>query len=229
MSRPDPPAVDQRPRVSRTLVVALVLLTLVGVAGAYLSATQDESAPSSAPDGGFRGSTLPVQLTQSAAPPIRLRDSDGRLLDTRELGGRPYAVTFLYTQCPDVCPLIGQQVKQGLEQLGAAGRDVTVLIVSVDPRGDTAEAVRVWMRRQRMPSNVRYLIGSRDELRPVWEAYYAVPQDVERPETSTHSAAVWLIDADGRRRTKLDAGQGLRPEDFAHDMRLIRREPGAAP
>lgn len=226
MPRPDPPAVDQRPRMSRALVLALVLLTLVGVAGAYLSLTREEPASSSAA-GGFRGSALPAQLTDRAAPPIRLPDGDGRLVDTRALAGTPYAVTFLYTQCPDVCPLIGQQLKQGLEQLGDEARDVMVLIVSVDPRGDTAEAVRTWMRRQRMPSNVRYLIGSLDELRPVWESWYASPQDVTRPETSTHSAAVWLVDADGRRRTKLDAGRGIRPEDFAHDMRLVRREPGA--
>jgi protein SCO1 len=227
MSRSDPPT-SERSRVSRVLVVVLVLLTLVGVAGAYLSATRDESEPSSPAADGFRGGTLPVQLTQRTAPRIHLRDSDGQLLDTRDLAGRPYAVTFLYTQCPDVCPLIGQQLKQGLEQLGAAGRGVRMLIVSVDPRGDTAEAVQVWMRRQRMPSNVRYLIGSLGELRPVWESYYAVPQDISRPETSTHSAAVWLIDADGRRRTKLDAGQGLQPEDFAHDMRLIQRGSGAS-
>lgn len=228
MSRAEPPT-SERPRVSRTLIAVTALLTLIGVAGVYLSLTREEPEPASATAGsGLRGSALPAQLTQRAAPPIRLRDADGRVVDTGALAGRPYAVTFLYTQCPDVCPLIGQQVKQGLEQLGPAGRDAPVLIVSVDPRGDTPEAVRVWARRQRMPPNVRYLVGSEAELRPVWAAYYATPQDVTRPETSTHSAAVWLIDADGRRRTKLDAGQGIRPEDLAHDLRVLQAEAGAS-
>lgn len=216
---------EQRPspRISPLLLTITVLAGVLGLAYATYVITTDDGSSSAVDDadGGFRGSRLPEELTQRAAPRIRLRDSNGLLVDTRDLVGRPYLVTFLYTRCPDVCPLIGQQVKQGLEQLGERGRDVTALFVSVDPRGDTPEAVRFWLRRQRMPGNVRYLIGSASELRPVWDEYYAAPQDPVRPETSTHSAAVWLIDREGRRRTKLDAGNGVKPADLAHDLRLI--------
>lgn len=137
------------------------------------------------------------------------------------LAGTPYAVTFVYTRCPDVCILIGQQVRRALELLGPKAREVPVLMVSVDPRGDNAEAARSWMRRQNLPANVRYLIGSEDQLRPVWDGYYAAPQVPGRPETSSHTASVWLVDSRGRRRTKYSAGIPVPPRDLAHDLRVL--------
>lgn len=215
-----------RPRVSPLLLALALLVGILGLAWAVAIVTGDKASndTASGTDSPFRGNRLPTELTTRAAPRIRLRDGNGLLVDSRELVGKPYLVTFLYTSCPDVCPLIGQQVKEGLRQLGYQARDVTALIVSVDPRGDTPQAVQTWTRRQRMPGNVRYLIGESAELQPVWADWYAAPQDPARPETSTHSAAVWLIDDQGRRRTKLDAGDGIEPADLAHDLRLLLNE-----
>src|SRR5665648_208330 len=62
-------------------------------------------------------------------------------IDTARLRGRPFAVTFLYASCPDVCPLIAQEIVGALGRLGADARRVAVVAVSVDPRGDTPAAV----------------------------------------------------------------------------------------
>ena len=55
--------------------------------------------------------------------------------------GKLVLVTFLYTNCPDVCPLITQNLNQALQMLGPKRDDVRVLAVSVDPAGDTPESV----------------------------------------------------------------------------------------
>ncbi|HEU4703094.1 MAG TPA: SCO family protein, partial [Conexibacter sp.] len=60
---------------------------------------------------------LPPGLAGRAAPRIRLTDARGGTFDTRSLAGRPYLVTFLYANCPDVCPLIGAQLRDTLERL----------------------------------------------------------------------------------------------------------------
>ncbi len=213
----------RRTRVFPLLLAVIGLVGAFGFAVALSLVARDDASPTTETGGAgaFRGSQLPDELTQRPAPRIRLTDARGLPVDTHDLIGQPYLVTFLFTNCPDVCPLIGQQVKQALGQLGARGRNLTALVVSVDPRGDTPEAVRRWLRRQRMPGNVRYLIGTAAELEPVWARYYASPQDPARPETSSHSAAVWLIDDEGRIATKHDAGNGIRPEDLAHDLNLL--------
>jgi protein SCO1/2 len=189
------------------------------------SGTDEKEPPPRAP--GLRGSVLPEQLTSRPVAPFRLRDARGGTLDTRDLIGRPVAVTFLFTRCPDVCPIIGQDLRAALEALGAASREVTVLAVSVDPRGDTPAAARRWLDRQRLPRNVRYLIGSRAALQPVWSRFYAAPQVPDRPETSTHTASVWLLDAAGRMRTKYSAGIPIPPADVAHDLRVLLDERNA--
>ena len=77
-----------------------------------------------------------------------------RLSDFR---GSWVAVAFLYTHCPDVCPLIAQNLNAAL----AKARDLRVVAVSVDPKGDTPAAVRAFMRSRRLPGSFHYLIGSR--------------------------------------------------------------------
>ncbi len=175
----------------------------------------------------FRGNQLPQAIVGRPAPVFRLADARGGDVATGELRGRPYVVTFLYTDCTDTCPLIAAELRRTLDLLGPRSRDVAVLAVSADPKSDTRAAVRRWLMERRMPRNFHYLIGSRQELKPVWDAYYALPQRHDDPK-STHSASIWLVDARGRWRTKFSGGFPVPPADIAHDLRILLREAGAA-
>jgi protein SCO1/2 len=152
-----------------------------------------------------------------------LPDGWGGTLDTRELRGRPYVVTFLYTGCEDVCPLIAEQLEAALGALGPAADDVAVVAVSTDPRGDTRSAVLEWLQERGVPANFHYVYGPARKLERVWDAYYAVGQDPES-EDSTHSASIWLVDAAGRLRTRFSAGAPVAPTDIAHDLRVLLDE-----
>lgn len=170
--------------------------------------------------GPFRGNVLPDGIRNKKAPALRLRDVRGGSLATDELRGRPYVVTFLYTDCPDVCPLIGQELGDALRLLGHRANEVAVVAVSVDPSGDTPEAVTAWLERHRLPANFHYLIGSEAELRPAWKSYFVGPQR-QGVEQSLHTASIWLIDAAGRWRTKFSGGAPVLPRDIAHDLRVL--------
>jgi protein SCO1 len=200
-------------------VSALVVALTVGNGGGE----EDRAAVIPARSGAFRGGELPPGVDGRRAPGLHLRDARGGTLDTAELRGRPYAITFLYVHCPDVCPLIGDETRRALALLGRQAARVAAVAVSVDPSGDTPGAVRAWLRRHHLPANFRYLIGSERQLKPVWKAYYAAPQIPGRPE-STHSASIWLVDAAGRWRTKFSAGVPVPPRDLAHDLRVLLRE-----
>jgi len=163
---------------------------------------------------------LPAGLSGRAAPAIRLADARGGTFGTRSLAGKPYLVTFLYANCPDVCPLIGAQLRDTLAKLGSDAARVAVVAVSVDPRGDTPATVRAWLRREREPAQFRYLIGSRGALAPVWRAWYAAPQIPGDPE-SAHTAIVWLVDARGRLVANLPAGRPFDTSGLAHDVRTL--------
>lgn len=164
--------------------------------------------------------SLPPGLAGRAAPPIRLADARGGTFDSRSLAGKPYLVTFLYANCPDVCPLIGAQLRDTLARLGSDAQHTAVVAVSVDPRGDTPEAVQTWLRREREPAQFHYVIGSEQQLRPVWNAWYAAPQIPGDPE-SAHTAIVWLVDARGRLAAKVPAGQPFDTGGLARDVRSL--------
>jgi protein SCO1 len=187
-----------------SLAVGIVAFGLAGG-----SANRRPAAP------GLRADKLPDGLACRPAPAFRLADGRGGTIDTRALRGRPYAVTFLYTRCPDVCPTIAVDLSQALADAPGAA----VVAVSVDPRGDTAGAVRAFARAHRLPRSFHYAVGDRAALAPVWRSYF-VSAEVGDPRTSTHTAVVWLVDAHGRLRGMYPGG-AIVPADIAHDLRAL--------
>jgi protein SCO1/2 len=197
--------------------IAIVsLLAIVILAQAHGSGSPARPAAPGLRD----ASQLPAALVGRPAPEIRLTDARGGTFDTTSLIGKPYAVTFLYTSCPDVCPLIGDELQEALSQLGPLAAKVAVVAVSVDPKGDTPTAVRAWLKVHREPANFHYLIGTEAELSPVWSSYYASPQTPGDPQSS-HSATIWLVDGRGDRRALILAGVPVSGTDLAYDFRQL--------
>jgi protein SCO1/2 len=146
------------------------------------------------------------------APAIRLADARGRTV-TLAGGDGVTLVTFLYTHCPDVCPLIASRLNAALARLGTGAR---VLAVSVDPKGDTPAAVARYARVRHLRPAFRYLVGSRAQLAPIWKAYYVGQQQAQ---VVIHAAETVLVDRAGRERVRYDAS--ATPADIAHDVRAL--------
>lgn len=212
-------------------LIAGVLLVAVpvgfGIAGMLSADSGDDGPAVIAPTqrGPFKGGLLPDGVRGSKAFAFELPNARGGTIGTPDVAGKPYVVTFLYTDCPDVCPLIGAELRRALELIGPAAEETAVLAISVDPEGDTPAATRSWLERHRLPDNFHYLIGSEAQLKPVWDAYYAAPQIPGRAD-SAHTASIWLIDPRGRIRTKFSGGMPVPPADIAHDLRILIRERG---
>jgi protein SCO1 len=211
-------------RRSLTALLALVVVSLIALAALVRDRQEDEpTVIVERQEGPFRAGPLPDGLDRKPAPGFRLVDARGGTLDSRSLRGRPYLLTFLFTDCRDVCPLIGREIGEALRLLGPRATEAAAVAITVDPEGDTRPAVRAWLRKHSLPANFHYLVGSRRRLEPVWRAYYAAPQP-PGTEESRHTASIWVIDARGRLRAKFSGGVPVRPVDIAHDLRLLVRE-----
>lgn len=193
----------------------IVALAAVGLGGALLLGGGDD-VPSSR-DGisptGYHGSIRPPE---ARAPDFRLRDQDGRVATMRAYRGRTVVLTFLYAQCEDTCPLTAQQIRGALDELGA---DVPVLAVSVDPANDTPFRARRFLVQQQLTGRMRFLLGTRAQLEPVWRAYGIRPQG----EGFEHSAATVVVDGRGRQRLGFLTEQ-LTADGLAHDLRRLLGE-----
>jgi len=174
-----------------------------------------------------------TELGDDPAPAIELKDSNGELVTLAQYRGRPVVVTFLYTDCPDVCPVIGQRVGQAVQSLGKDGEQVAVIAVSVDPEGDTPEKARAFMAKHSLTGpDHHYLLGNMETLPPVWFAYGvgAVPigkgqqgQQGQPPPIGRvgHTDGTFLIDRDGRKRTLLRAEATA--DEIAGGLRILLR------
>jgi len=185
-----------------------VLAALV-VAAAVVAASAAAGAPR------FAGPTL----THPAAPPdFRLRDQHGRSIHLAAERGKVVLITFLYTNCPDLCPLTATNINTALGTLGKARKRVVALAVSVDPRGDTHAAVAAFVRRHRLLPQFHYLTGTRSALSGVWRAYRVTA--VRRPgDDVDHTLYTLLVDRTGKGRVLFDSQASAR--DLAHDIRLL--------
>jgi len=201
--------------MSRTGQLTVVALAVTLCLGAAACGGGGSKASGQAQVWRFAGARWPGG---TKAADFALRDQEGRIVRLSAQRGRFVIVTFLYTRCPDVCPLIAGQLNEALRELGPRRRGVRVLAVSVDPQGDTPAAVRGFARVHRLLPQFRYLIGTRAQLARVWRAYYVSPQPVGRG-ASLHSAYELLIDRSGRPRLSYDAH--VKAQDVVHDLWLL--------
>jgi protein SCO1/2 len=200
--------------VARLLALAVLVALLPACGG---TSTASLEAPPQTTAKRFAGGELDPPRV---APPIALHDAAGRPVTLAGQRGRFVLVTFIYTHCPDVCPLITQNLNSALRQLGSARKDVRVLAVSVDPKGDTAAAVRRYAAQRELVPEFRYLIGSRAALRRTWAAWHVLA--VQRnPELVDHVAYTALIDRRGKQRVLYDSQ--VKARQVLHDLRVLMR------
>jgi protein SCO1/2 len=193
-------------RLALVFVVPLVLTVIVAGCGS------GNAGP------GLRGTVVdpPEQ-----APVFTLSDQHGRSVSLADQKGKVVLVAFLYTRCPDVCPIIASTLSKAVEDLGADRDRARVIAISVDPEGDTPERVRAFIQLRQLVDEFLYLSGSRSELLPVWKGFHvAVFPDVK--QTIAHSTFELLLDGQGRIRARYDAQ--TRPVDLVHDMRALLAE-----
>jgi len=147
-----------------------------------------------------------------------LTDQDGNTTRLAAYRGKLVILTFMYTQCRDTCPIQADQVRGALDDLGE-GAPVQALAISVDPAGDTPDRAKAFLARHGLTGRMRFLLGSRAQLAPVWRAYGVQPQG----QRFDHTSYVLLIDRRGRQRIGFPLDQ-LTPEGLAHDARLLLGE-----
>lgn len=194
------------------LVTAALAATIAAGCGATATPKVVVSPPTKQT---FAGAEL---TPPQRAAPIALHDAWGRPVSLASERGRYVLVTFLYVHCPDVCPLIAQNLNAALERLGPKRDRVRVLAVSVDPKGDTPAAVRRFIAERNLLPQFRYLIGTQAQLHPIWAAWHVLAVRAS-PGVVNHVTYTALIDPAGKKRVLYDsqvkAGQVL------HDLRVL--------
>ena len=150
------------------------------------------------------------------AAEIQLQDSNGRVFSLRGLQGKVVLLYFGYTNCPDECPLTMAHLKLATDRLGAQAQDVRVIMITTDPKRDTAQVLKDWL--DKFNPGFIGLLGTPDQLAKVWKDYGVTVED----SGETHSYFIYVIDRAGNfRETFLPDSQ---PGDIASDLQMLLAE-----
>lgn len=130
--------------------------------------------------------------------PFQLVDTQSRPVTQQTLRGKPTAIFFGFTYCPEVCPTTLTEMTAALEELGPAADKLNVVFVSVDPERDTPEQMRTYLTN--FDPRISGFTGTPAQVETVTKAYriYHKKIPVEGGSyTVDHSSAVYLFDKDG--------------------------------
>jgi protein SCO1/2 len=145
-------------------------------------------------------------------PRFALTDQDGNTVTSESLKGKPVVYAFVYSTCQDTCPAQVQTIRGALDDM-PKNTDVTVVGISVDPSNDTPKRAASFLLKQQMTGRMRFLLGTKEQLAPVWKAFAIQPQQ----NGLEHSAHTVLADPEGMQRIGFPFDQ-LTEEALAHDL-----------
>lgn len=170
----------------------LVAVALIAAAGLYVM--QSRPAPGGADD-----------FATAFGGAFDMVDQHGRTVTDRTLRGKPYAIFFGFTRCPDVCPTSLTRMAQLRQRLGAQGMEFNIVFVSVDPAHDTPEGIGSYLELFGTP--IIGLTGSETQLDRIVKAFHVVHRKVPiegGDYTVDHTATVFLMDGEGRFVSTID-------------------------
>ena len=108
--------------------VRIILWALVAVALAAFAFLSFRPARTPAPQ------SQPMVMSNIGGP-FTLVGSDGKPFSSAKLAGKPYAIFFGFTHCPDVCPMTLARMAKLRQELGG-NKAFEIIFVTVDPERD---------------------------------------------------------------------------------------------
>jgi protein SCO1/2 len=158
------------------------------------------------------------QVVQIPAPSFTLRDQDGRSFVFQSWRQRTVAVTFGYTTCPDICPLLAAKFALIQQDLPEDARARTgLLFITTDPEHDTPAVLQEYGARLGADfATWKFLTGGVAQLRPVWRGFGVSVQKFGRGQVD-HTTLTTLVDREGLRRVNY-YGTRWDPETLRHDV-----------
>lgn len=157
-----------------------------------------------------------------------LTAQDGREIGSEELRGKVYVADFIFTSCPDICPVLSMQMANLHRRVSEPG--VRFVSITVDPERDTPEVLKKYAERYRADARWHFLTGEPEAVRSTIERAFRSPIG-EREEMAggrydiMHGSRFVLVDKRGILRGLYETdADGL--DRLERDIRRLLREDG---
>jgi protein SCO1/2 len=172
--------------LKRIRLLLWVLVALAGIGMAVLFVRQ-------------QGTEAPSEQAMAIGGPFTLTDSKGLPFSSVKLVGKPYAIFFGFTHCPDVCPTTLARLARLRRQIGQGEDSFAIVFVTIDPERDGPQEVGRYTALFNTP--VIGLTGSQAQIEQVKKQFGVFSAKVEQPAADysvDHTAATFLFGPDGK-------------------------------
>jgi len=153
-----------------------------------------------------------------------LTDQDGQRVEFGKLRGKPVVINFMYTSCPDVCPLLTASLKILRDHMKPAeAGEIRFLSITTDPEVDTPKVLKAYSRRHEADvPNWSWLTGDARELAPVWQGFGVGVKRLARGLID-HTTLTVVADARGHMRF-VYIGSAPDPDVLLKDLRALEKQ-----
>ncbi len=171
-----------------------------------------------------------VEMTGRPAPTFALRDPDGRAVRLEDYRGKVVVLWFIYTFCPDVCPLQSDAIADIQEQINRTPmRDIVQFVsITTDPARDTPEVLGTYGSQHGLdPANWTILTSgpeAAEATRAIAEEYGLKFTKVD-DEYQVHAVVTHLIDKSGTLRARYH-GLDFKPTNLILHVNALTNDTG---
>tara|TARA_A100001037_G_scaffold60454_1_gene52562 strand:+ start:1206 stop:1847 length:642 start_codon:yes stop_codon:yes gene_type:complete len=186
----------------------------------------------------FHGEDLPADDPEYEVTEFSLTKPDGNSSNLSDYDGQVLVVSFIYSRCPDVCPIVSSNLRWITQELSDDyGTNFSIISVTVDPWWDTQNVLGEYatLRNLSWP----HLTAEVSVLEPIWESFHVGLQtyanttyEEDSNETSgrhhpdylvDHSTATIILDKEHKQRVRWN-DLDWEPTLFAEDVQQLMDE-----
>ncbi len=155
----------------------------------------------------MRGRERYAEIVNRPAPNFALQDSKGRLVALSDFRGKVVVLNFVYTRCPDVCPLHSEKIAEIQEMINRTPMQDLVRFVTIttDSASDTPEIMKSYGRTHGLsPVNWVFLTSSveaPEQTRSIAKSF-GLKFTLAKDGYQMHGLVTHLIDKSGNLRAR---------------------------
>lgn len=135
--------------------------------------------------------------------PFSLTRQDGAPITEQAFRGKPTALFFGFTNCPEICPTTVYELTGWMNKVDPDKTKMQAYFVSIDPDRDTPDALKTYLTN--VTDRIVGISGDPAKVKEMargFKVYFKkVPSDPAKPDgdyTMDHTASVFLLDKEGR-------------------------------
>ena len=171
------------------------------------------------------GETSKETRTAARVGAFRLENQNGNAITENSLRGHLSLVSFFFSECSSVCPLLMGKIQLVQKELGSSS-NLRFYSLSITPGNDTPEKLRDFARRRHLAlGNWDLVTGDQIEIYRVGREYFRADKN-PKPGAFVHSENAYLIDSQLRIRGIYQIGNPSTVDRLVQDVRELSAQAG---